>query len=98
MLNPKWIADLALKNGLPLASTAPGYVYEGGLMAFTNDWQAVFDQVATFVDKILRGANPADLPVELPTKFKFVVNAKTARALGIAIPTSIMLRADHVIE
>src|SRR5512144_1070791 len=98
MLNPKWIADLALKNALPLASTDPGYVYEGGLMAFTNDWHAVFDRVATFVDKILKGAKPADLPVELPTKFKLVLNGKTARSLGIVIPTSIMLRADYVIE
>jgi putative ABC transport system substrate-binding protein len=98
MLNSKWIADLALKNALPLASTAPGYVYDGGLMAFTNDWHAVFDRVATFVDKILKGAKPADLPVELPTKFKLVLNGKTARSLGIVLPTSIMLRADYVIE
>jgi putative ABC transport system substrate-binding protein len=98
LLNPKWIADLALKHGLALASIAPGYAYEGGLMAFTADWQAMFDRVAGFVDRILKGAKPADLPVELPTRFKLIINGKTAQTLGLAIPSSIMLRADHVIE
>lgn len=98
MLVPRWIADLALKHGLPLASTAPGYAYEGGLMAFTDDWNAVFDRAATFVDRILKGAKPADLPVELPTKFKLIINAKTAQMLGLKIPPSIILRAEHVIE
>src|SRR2546425_7280552 len=98
MLIPRWIADLALKYGLPLASTSPGYAYEGGLMAYTDDWNAVFDRVATFVDRILKGAKPADLPVELPAKFKLIVNAKTARTLGLTIPPSIMVRADFVIE
>ncbi len=86
MLIPRWIADLALKYQLPLASTSPGYAYEGGLMAYTDDWNAVFDRVATFVDRILKGAKPADLPVELPAKFKLIVNAKTARTLGLTIP------------
>ena len=67
-------------------------------MAYTDDWSAVFHRVADFVDKILRGARPADLPVELPAKFKLIVNAKTARALGLAIPPSIMIQADHMIE
>ena len=98
VLIPRWIADLALKYGLPLASTSPGYAYEGGLMAYTDDWNAVFDRVATFVDRILKGAKPADLPVELPTKFKLIVNTKTAQALGITIPPSIMVRADSIIE
>jgi len=98
MLIPRWIADLALQHGLPLASTSPGYAYEGGLMTYADDWHAVFDRAATFVDRILKGAVPADLPVELPTKFKLIVNAKTAQTLGITIPLSIMVRADHVIE
>ena len=98
MLIPRWLADLALKNGLPLASTSPAYAYEGGLMAYADDWNAVFDRVATFVDRILKGAKPADLPVELPAKFKLIVNAKTAQSLGITIPPSIMIRADSVIE
>lgn len=98
MLVPAWVADVALKQGLALASTSPAYIYEGGLMAYTNDWEAVFDRAANFVDRVLKGARPADLPVELPTKFKLIVNARTASALGIAIPTSIMVRADHVIQ
>jgi putative tryptophan/tyrosine transport system substrate-binding protein len=98
MLVPAWIADLALKNGLALASTSAGFVYEGGLMAYVDDWNAVFDRASYFVDRILKGAKPADLPVEQPTKFKLIVNAKTAQALGIAIPSSILVRADHIIE
>jgi putative ABC transport system substrate-binding protein len=66
-------------------------------MAFAEDWNEVFDRTATFVDRILKGAKPAELPVELPTKFKLIVNARTARALGIAVPQSILIRADHVI-
>jgi len=97
MLVPRWIADLALKYELPLASTAPGYAYEGGLMAFAEDWNEVFERTATFVDRILKGAKPAELPVELPTKFKLIVNARTARTLGISIPQSILIRADNVI-
>ena len=98
MLVPGWIADLALKYRLPLASTSAGYAYEGGLMAYTDDWNAVFDRVAGLVDKILKGAKPADLPVELPTQFKLIVNAKTAQALGLAVPASMKVRADHLIE
>ena len=98
MLIPRWTADLALKHGLALASTAPAYVYEGGLITYTDDWQALFDRAAMFVDRILKGARPADLPVELPTKFKLIVNTKTARAIGITLPPAIMLQADHVVE
>ena len=97
MLVPRWIADLALTHGLALASTSPGYAYEGGLMAYTDDWNAVFERVATFVDRILKGAKPEDLPVELPAKFKLIVNAKTARSLKLTIPQSILARADAVI-
>jgi putative ABC transport system substrate-binding protein len=98
MLTPRWVADLALRNALPLASTSAGYAYEGGLLAYTEDWNAVFDRVASMVDRILKGAKPGDLPVELPAKFKLVVNARTAQALGLTIPASILLRADHVIS
>jgi putative ABC transport system substrate-binding protein len=98
MLVPGWIADVSLKHRRPLASTSPGYVYEGGLIAYTDDWNAVFDRAAAYVDKILKGAKPADLPVERPTKFKLIVNAKTAQTLGLTIPASILLRADHIIE
>jgi putative tryptophan/tyrosine transport system substrate-binding protein len=98
MLVPGWIADLALKHRLPLASTSPGYVYEGGLIAYTDDWNAVFDRAAAFVDRILKGAKPADLPVERPTRFKLIVNMKTAQTLGLVIPPAIMLRADDIIK
>ncbi len=69
MLVPGWIAQLALRYRLPLASTSPAYVYEGGVVAYTDAWSAVFDRAALFVDRILKGAKPAELPVELPTKF-----------------------------
>lgn len=98
MLIPRWIADLALKHGLPLASTSPGYAYEGGLMAYSADWHTVFAQVASFVDRILKGDKPAELPVELPTKYRLVINAKTAQALGVTIASSLRLRADYVVE
>jgi putative ABC transport system substrate-binding protein len=95
---PGWIADLARKHALPLASTSPAYAYEGGLIAFTDDWIAVFERAAALVDRILKGAKPSDLPVELPTKFRLIVNAKTAQALKLAIPPSVMVRADSIIE
>jgi putative tryptophan/tyrosine transport system substrate-binding protein len=98
MLVPGWIADLALKYKLALASTSAGYAYEGGLLAYTDDWNAVFNRVAILVDRILKGAKPVDLPVEFPAKFKLIVNVKTAQALGFAIPPSIMLQVDHIIE
>ena len=98
MLVPGWIADLALKYKLGLASTSAGYAYEGGLLAYTDDWNAVFDRVAILVDRILKGAKPIDIPVEFPAKFKLIVNVKTAQALGFAIPPSIMLQVDHIIE
>jgi putative ABC transport system substrate-binding protein len=98
MLVPGWTADLALKYRLSLASTSPAYAYEGGLIAYTDDWRAVFARAAFFVDRILKGAKPADLPVEQPTEFKLIVNAKTAQTLGITIPAPIMLRANHIIE
>jgi putative ABC transport system substrate-binding protein len=98
LLVPRWIADLALKNGLPLASVSPAYVYEGGLIALSDDWNAVYERVATYVDRILRGAKPADLPVELPTKFKLVINARSAQQLGLALSPAVLVRADHVIE
>lgn len=98
LLVPRWIADLALQHRLALGSTSPGFAYEGGLMAYTEDWDAMFDRTAVFVDRILKGARPAELPVELPTKFKLIINAGTARALGLAIPQSITVRADHMIE
>jgi putative ABC transport system substrate-binding protein len=94
----RWIADLALKHRLPLASTSPDYVYEGGLIAYTDDWSEVFGRVATYVDRVLEGARPAELPVELPRKFNLIINNQTSKALGLTIPMSIVIRADHVVE
>lgn len=98
VLLPRWIADLALKNALPVASTSPAYVYEGGLLAYSDDWDALYARVATFVDRILRDAPPATMPVELPSKFRLIVNTRAAHALGVAIPASIRVRADSIIE
>ena len=92
------IAELALKNVLPLISNARQDVERGYLVSYGRDVAEDYRHAATYVDKILKGAKPADLPVEQPTVFELVVNLKTAKALGIAIPQTILLRADRVIE
>ncbi len=96
--NLKRIADLAAKSHLPSIFHLREFADFGGLMAYGPDRSDQFRRAATFVDKILKGAKPADLPVEQPTRFELVVNLKTARALGLAIPPSIRVRADQVIE
>ena len=92
------IAALATKNRLPSVSGIRASAEAGGLMAYGPDFQELFRRAAVHVDKMLKGAKPADLPVEQPTKFELVVNMKTAKALGLAIPQSLLLRADQVIE
>ena len=92
------IVDLAAKHRLPSMSGAREYVDAGGLMAYGASITDLIRRGATFVDKILKGAKPADLPVEQPTKFDLVINLKTAKALGLTIPRSLLLSADQVIE
>ena len=92
------IVDLAVKSRLPGVYYTAESVEAGGLLTYGPSFTDLFRRAATYVDKILRGANPADLPVEQPTKFELVVNMKTAKALGLTIPQSILLRADRVIE
>ncbi len=95
---PKRIADLALKNRLPSMYEQRQYVEAGGLMSYSTNDAESFKRAAIYVDKILKGAKPADLPVEQPTKFEFVINLKTAKALNLTIPQSVLYRADKVIK
>jgi len=97
-LSQRHIADLALQYHIPAVAPAPVLIELGGLVYYSADYKALYLRCAVFVDKILRGSKPADLPVELPTKFLLAVNLKTAKALGIHIPQMILARADQVIE
>lgn len=92
------VTELAIRYRLPSMFIFKAYTEGGGLMSYGADNVAMYRQSASYVAKILRGANPADLPIELPTKFELAVNLKTAKALGIELPTSILLRANDVIE
>jgi putative ABC transport system substrate-binding protein len=88
----------AARNNVPAVYTASYFTRDGGLLSYGVDQVDLYRRAATYVDRILRGAKPGDLPVQFPTKFEMAVNRKTATALGLAIPPSIMLRADEVIE
>ncbi len=92
------IVALAMKGRLPTISMNRDFVLAGGLMAYGPDYPLMFRRAADFVDKILKGTKPGDLPVEQPSRFELVVNLKTAKALGLTIPQSILIRADQVIE
>ena len=96
--NLKVIADFAVRSHLPSIFHLSAFVDSGGLLAYGPDRSDLFRRAATYVDKILKGAKPADLPVEQPTKFELVINLKTAKALGLTIPQSLLLRADEVIQ
>jgi putative ABC transport system substrate-binding protein len=92
------IVEFAAKSRLPTIHPFRESVEAGGLMAYGVDLLDMYRRAASYVDKILRGAKPADLPIEQPTKFEFVINIKAAKALGLTIPPSLLLRADHVVE
>ena len=96
--NRRQLAELALNSRLPMMCSSPEFVSTGCLMTYSAHLADIFRRAAGYVDRILKGAKPAELPIEQPTKFELVVNLKTAKALGLTIPPSLLLRADQVIE
>jgi len=92
------ILDFVAKTRLPAMFPYRDFVVAGGLMSYAPSYEDLFRRSAVYVDKILRGAKPSDLPIEQPTKFEFLVNLKTAKTLGVPIPPSLLLRADHLLE
>ena len=101
--SPLWarrarVAEIVARKKVPAIYTLKEYVEAGGLMSYAASYEDLFRRSAFYVDKILRGAKPGDLPIERPSKFELVINLKTAKALGVTIPASLLLRADEVIE
>ena len=94
----KQIVDLAIKSRLPAIYNRPEYVEDGGLVFYGVSYTDLFRRAATYVDKILKGAKPADLPVEQPKKFEFIINLKAAKQIGLTIPPNVLARADKVIK
>jgi putative ABC transport system substrate-binding protein len=92
------IAAFALKQKLPSVGAVPPFADSGGLLAYAPNIDGFYDRTASYVDRILKGARPSDLPVEEPTKFNLVINLKTASSLGLTIPRSVLVGADRVIE
>jgi putative ABC transport system substrate-binding protein len=92
------IISAAARNRVPAVYVNSGFVRDGGLLSYSADTVDNWRRAASYVDRILRGEKPSDLPVQFPTKFEMVVNRKTAKALGLAIPPSILLRVDEVID
>ena len=88
----------AARNNVPAVYWQSGFARDGGLLSYGPDLRDTFRRAATYVDRILRGEKPGDLPVQFPTKFEMVVNLKTAKALGLTVPQSMVLRADEVIQ
>jgi putative tryptophan/tyrosine transport system substrate-binding protein len=94
----KRVAELAVKNRLPSIALGPAWTHAGGLMSYGADLNFQYRRAATYVDKILKGTKPADLPVEAPTKFEFIINLKAAKQIGLTIPPNVLARADKVIK
>jgi putative ABC transport system substrate-binding protein len=92
------IIQSAAKNRLPAIYALPEFTDAGGLMSYAPNYTALYYRTAWYVDKILKGTKPADLPVEQPTKFEFVINLKTAKQIGLTIPPNVLARADKVIK
>jgi putative ABC transport system substrate-binding protein len=97
-LHASQVAELALRHRLPTMFHQAFYARAGGLMAYGADTTEIWHHAAVFVDKILKGAKPGDLPVEQPTKFELVINLKSAKVMGLTIPQSLLLRADEAIQ
>jgi putative ABC transport system substrate-binding protein len=97
-VNAQKLGELTLQHRLPAVHEAPVHVEAGALMSYGRKPAAVYRQAAQYVDRILRGARPAELPIEQATEFELVINLKTAKALGLMIPQSMLLRADQVIQ
>jgi putative ABC transport system substrate-binding protein len=97
-LNSKRIVELALEQHLPGMYPSNQFAQEGGLMAYGPVIADLYRRAATYVDKILKGAKPADLPVEQPTKFELVINLRAAKQIGLTIPPNVLARADRVIK
>ena len=94
----KQIVDLAVKSRLPVIYYAPEWVQDGGLMSYGVSYTDLYRRAATYVDKILKGTKPADLPVEQPKKFEFIINLKAAKQIGLTIPPNVLARADKAIS
>jgi putative ABC transport system substrate-binding protein len=98
VLNIKRIVEFAAQNRVPLAGGWGAWAKEGGLFSYGPDAVNMARRAANYIDRILKGAKPADLPVEQPTKFELIINLKTARALGLTVPHSLLSRADELID
>jgi putative ABC transport system substrate-binding protein len=97
-MHQQTIVDAMARNRLPAAYPAREFVEAGGLIAYAVNYPDLYFRLAKFVDKIVKGAKPGELPVEQPTKFELVINLKAAKAIGLTIPQSLLLRADEVVQ